>query len=404
MSTSLLYHGFGMTGVVYKRSDYKEGEILFEVEPKRKTLKCATCHSSNVSFRGKKKREFRALPIGPKPVKILYSVQRLQCHDCGELRQAKIPFADPHQRFIRSFRRYVLELCQYMTMQDVAKHLKISWDTVKTILKRELKKRFRKPKLKHLTQIAIDEIAIAKGHKYVTLVLDLKSGAVVFVGEGKGAEALEPFWRRVKSSRAKIEAVAMDMAPGYVKAVTTHLPQARIVFDRFHVMNLYNRYLSNLRRELYSKMKDQSERDVLKGIRWLLLKNRENLDPEKNEAERLEEALQFNKPLAIAYYLKDSLREFWECDSYEEAARHLDDWIAEAKASGIRQLYGMVKTLENHREGLLNYYFYPISTGPLEGVNNKIKTMKRQAYGFRDYEFFQLKIFTLHQCKYALIG
>jgi transposase len=393
-----------MTEVVYKRTDYIGGQILFEVEPKREALKCATCHSSNVSFRGKKKREFRALPFGSKPVKVLFPVQRLQCHDCGQLRQAKIPFADPHQRYIRSFKRYVLELCQYMTMLDVAKHLKISWDTVKTIQKRELQKRFRKPKLKHLTQIAIDEIAIAKGHKYVTLVLDLKSGAVVYVGDGKGADALKPFWKRLKSSRAKIQAVAMDMAPGYIKAVSTNLPQAKIVFDRFHVMNLYNQYLTTLRRELHSKMKDQSERDVLKGIRWLLLKNPENLDPEKNEKERLEEALKFNQPLATAYYLKDSLREFWECESYGEAARHLDDWIAEAKASEIRQLYGMVNTLENHREGLLNYFLYPISTGPLEGVNNKIKTMKRQAYGFRDYEFFQLKIFTLHQCKYALVG
>ena len=349
-------------------------------------------------------REFQTLPIGSKPVKVLFPVQRLQCHECGELRQAKIPFADPYQRYTRSFQRYVLELCRRMTMLDVAKHLQVSWDTVKTIQKRDLEKKFRKPKLKHLKQIAIDEIAVAKGHKYVTLVLDMRSGAVVFVGEGKGADALEPFWKRLKSSRAKIQAVAMDMAPGYIKAVSTHLPQARIVFDRFHVMNLYNQYLTNLRRELHSKMKDQSERDVLKGIRWLLLKNPENLNPEKNEQERLEEALEFNKPLATAYYLKDSLREFWECDTYGEAARHLDDWIAEAEASGIRQLYGMVKTLENHREGLLNYYFHPISTGPLEGVNNKIKTMKRQAYGFRDHEFFKLKIFTLHQCKYALLG
>ena len=113
--------------------------------------------------------------------------------------------------------------------------------------------------------------------------------------------SIEPFWKRLKSSRAKIQAVAMDMAPGYIKAVSTHLPQAKIEFDRFHVMNLYNQYLTTLRRKLHSKMKDQSERDVLKGIRWLLLKNPENLDPEKNEKERLEEALEFRAVLKIMY-------------------------------------------------------------------------------------------------------
>ena len=404
MSTSLLYHGFKVSGVKYKRTRYSAGEMIIDTEPKQETLKCATCHSSNVIFRGKKIREFRALPIGSKPVKITFPVQRLECHECGELRQAKIPFADPHQRFTRSFGRFVLELCQHMTMFDVAKHLQISWDTVKTIQKRELKKRYHKPKLKHLKQIAIDEIAIGKGYKYVTLVLDLQSGAVVYVGEGKGSEALEPFWKRLKGSRAKIQAVAMDMSPAYIKAVSKHLPKAKIVFDHFHVMQLFNKNLTIIRRELYSKTKDQSERAVLKGTRWLLLKNRENLNLEKNEHERLEEALKLNEPLAKAYYLKDSLREFWQCTTRQEAERHLKEWIAEAKSSGIRQLYGVAKTLEKHWDGLINYYFYPISTGPLEGINNKIKTMTRQAYGFRDYEFFKIKIFSLHQSKYALVG
>lgn len=404
MSTSLLYHGFKATGLVHKSTRFIGGEIIIDTEPKQETLMCATCRSSKVIFRGKKMREFRTLPIGSKSVKITFPVQRLECRECGELRQAKVPFADPHQRYTRSFGHYVLELCQYMTMLDVAKHLNISWDTVKTIQKRKLKKCYRKPKLKHLKQIAIDEIAIGKGHKYMTLVLDLQSGAVVYVGEGKGSEALEPFWKRLKGSRAKIQAVAMDMSPAYIKAISKHLPKAKIIFDRFHVMQLFNKNLTIIRRELYSKTKDQSERAVLKGTRWLLLKNRENLDSEKNEHERLEEALKLNEPLAKAYYLKDSLREFWQCTTRQEAERHLKEWIAEAKSSGIRQLYGVAMTLEKHWDGLINYYFYPISTGPLEGVNNKIKTMKRQAYGFRDYEFFKLKIFSLHQSKYALVG
>ena len=129
------------------------------------------------------------------------------------------------------------------------------------------------------------------------------------------------------------------------------------------------------------------------------------LKEENGEKARLEEALRFNQPLATAYYLKESLREpFWNCRDSAEAARFLDSWLAEAKASGIRLIVGMALILERHREGLLNYYRHPISTGPLEGTNNKIKRLKRQAHGYRDPEFFRLKILALHHSKYALVG
>src|SRR6185437_12797347 len=118
-----------------------------------------------------------------------------------------------------------------MTIRDVAKHLGVSWDMIKDIQKRDLSRRFAKPKLKHLRHIAIDEISIAKGHRYLTIVLDLDSGAVVFVGDGKGAKALQPFWKRLRGSKAKIEAVAMDMSAAYRGAVSANLCQAKIVFD-----------------------------------------------------------------------------------------------------------------------------------------------------------------------------
>ena len=404
MSTSLLYHAFGLRGVHYTKAEYKEGRTIFGAELPTENLRCATCQSPRVILRGKKLRRFRCVPIGNRIIEVEMPVPRVECKDCGELRQVKVPFADPHQRHTRSFERYALELSRKMTIQDVAEHLEISWDVIKDIQKKFLRRHFARPKLKRLRPIAIDEIAVAKGHRYVTVVLDLRTGAVVFVGDGKGADALKPFWRRLRSARARIEAVAMDMSPAYIEAVSTHLPEAAIVFDRFHVIKLFNDRLSNFRRELYSQMKDKTDQDVLKGIRWLLLKNPENLRADRNEKERLEEALKMNEPLSKAYYMKDSLRQFWDLKNYEEAKVFLDQWIGQAKASGIRMLYGMAKTLERHREGLLNYHLYHITTGPLEGTNNKIKTMKRQAYGFRDLEFFKLKIMAIHLCKYSLVG
>ncbi len=344
------------------------------------------------------------MPIGSRMTAVVLPIPRVECRVCGVVRQVKIPFADPRRSYTKSFERYALELSRSMTIRDVAFHLNVGWDLIKEIQKRDLLRRYAKPKLKHLRYIAIDEIAVAKGHRYLTVVMDLESGAVVFVGDGKGADALKPFWKRLRPSKAKIEAVAMDMSVAYWGAVLTHLPKAKIVFDHFHVIKLFNDKLSDLRRAMYREATDVMHKEVLKGTRWLLLKNPENLDTEKNEKQRLEDALALNKPLATAYYMKDELRRFWQQPGKQFATTFLDGWIRRAEASGIKILHQMAKTLAAHRSGLLAYYDVMISSGPMEGTNNKIKTMKRQAYGFRDHEFFKLKILAIHETKYALVG
>jgi transposase len=404
MSTSLLYHGFGIRGYSYLRTEYHHGQVVFTIRQDPDTLRCSACGSKDVGTRGNLERRFKSLPIGGKPVSIMFPIPRVACSACGALRQVEIGFADRRRSYTRPFERYALDLLRHMTIQDVAEHLNVGWDLVKDIQKRDLARRFARPKLKHLRQIAIDEISIGKGHRYLTVVLDLQSGAVVFVGDGKGADALEPFWRRLQRSGGKIEAVAIDMSAAYIEAVSTHLPEATIVFDHFHVIKLFNEKLSDLRRDLYREATDQLHKDVLKGTRWLLLKSPDNLKPDRKEAERLREALRLNQPLATAYYMKEELRLLWSKPDKDEAETLLVDWINRAMVSGIRVLMKFAKTLAAHRTGILAYYDYPISTGPLEGTNNKIKTMKRQAYGFRDQEFFKLRILAIHETKYALVG
>ena len=404
MSTTLLYRAFGVRGYQYQKTEYAGGAVTFAITQLRQSYQCPKCGSSDVIGRGQHNRIFRSLPIGAKPTYLALSVPRVECRHCGAVRQVKIQFADPRRTYTRSFERYALELSRCTTIKDAACRLGVSWDVVKDIQKRYLKRRFAKPKLKHLKQIAIDEISTGKGHQYVTIVMDLESGAVVHVGKGKGGDALEPFWKRLRASGAKIEAVATDMSPAYIDAVTTHLRQATLVFDRFHVIKLYNEKLSNLRRDMYRELTDIAKKDVLKGVRWLLLKRPENLDASRKEPQRLREALRLNKPLATTYYLKEELAEIWEQDDREAAEALLMDWIVYAESSGIRMLQQFAKTLRFHAFGILAWYDYPISTGPLEGTNNKIKTMKRQAYGFRDPEFLMLKILGIHETKYALVG
>jgi transposase len=404
MSTSLLYHAFGIVGYQYVSQHFQGGQVNFRIAQQRERLRCPQCGCDDVWRRGHHERTFRTVPIGRKPTSVTLDVARVWCPVCDTVRQVKIGFADPKKRYTRSFERYALDLSRHMTIQDVAEHLQVSWDTIKDIQASHLKRRFGKPKLHKLKQIAIDEIAVSKGQRYLTVVLNLLSGVVVFVGDGKGVEALKPFWKRLRRARAKIKAVATDMSSAYIRAVRDNLPRAVHVFDHFHVIKLFNDKLSTFRRELYRQASSDEERKILKGTRWLLLRNPENLDEDGNERQRLEEALRLNKPLALAYYLKEDLRQIWSQPDKRTARRVLRDWLARARASGVRMLVQFADTLAEHQEGILNYYHYPISTGPLEGTNNKIKTMKRQAYGFRDHEFFKLKILGIHETKYALVG
>ena len=404
MSTSLLYHGFGIRGYRHVRTRYEEGAVVFVIEQPREDYRCSHCGSDKVHSRGTTSRRFRCVPLGRRPAFLEYAVPRLRCWSCHSVRQPELGFAEPKKHYTRSFARYVLELSRSMTMEDVARHLGISWDTVKEIQRQHLETRYARPKLKHLRQIAIDEISIGRGHRYITVVLDLESGAIVFVGKGKGADALDPFWVRLRASHAKIEAVAGDMSPAYTLAIRENLPDAVHVFDRFHVVKLLHEQLSELRRELYHEATDKLHKQVLKGTRWLLLKNPDNLDDTRHEGRRLREALELNASLAAAYYLKEDLRQFGEQPTQLAADLFLDRWCARAEATGVRRLQKFAKTIQTHRRGLLAWYTYPISTGPLEGTNTKIRALQRQSYGFRDQEFFQLKIYALHETKHALVG
>jgi transposase len=404
MSTSLLYHAWGLRGYRLEATDFTEGTIVFRVRQNPEALCCGHCGSHSVMRQGVVVRRFKALPIGRKAVWVELPLQRLWCATCNKTRQVKLAFADERRTYTHGFERYALELGRHMTIQDVARHLGVSWDVIKDIQKRYLLRHFARPRLKHVRQIAIDEICIGRGRRFLTVVLDLESGAVVFVGKGRGSASLEPFWKRLRASGAKVRAVATDMSPAYMLAVHDNLPKAVHVFDRFHVMKLFNEQLADLRREVQRCIEDVEQRRLIKGTLWLLLKNPENLDPRKNEHQRLQDALRINRPLATAYYMKEDLREFWNQILKPSAARFLDDWIARAEASGIRMLKKFARTLQIHRKGLLNWYDYPISTGPLEGTNTKIRVLQRQAYGFRDHEFFTLKIYALHETTYALVG
>lgn len=288
------------------------------------------------------------------------------------------------------------------TISDVARFLGVSWDAVKDIQKEHLGRHYDRPSLKRLRHIGIDEFAVAKGPVYMTIVVNMETGQVVYVGDGKGADALDEFWKRVRRAGCRIKSVATDLSQAFISAVKGNLPDTALVFDHFHVIKLMNDMLDKIRRATYQRESDENKRRVIKGQRWILLCNGESLD--ETGRQRLDAALLANEPMAKAYYLKESLRRVWRQPDKAAAGTVLSDWIRQASESGVALLQGMADTMEKHRDGILAWYDHRTSTGKIEGINNKIKTMKRQAHGFRDMDFFKLKIFSLHDSSYAFSG
>jgi transposase len=260
MSTSDLTHLFGMVKQQYLKTEYKGKEVIIYSQTKPEEYRCAKCNSYHVRKRGTLTRDFKTLPIGKKRVINRVKLQRLECMDCGAIIQEKIKFADPMRTFTNTLKRYVIDLSTMMTIQDVAKTAGLSWDIVKSIQKQDLEKKYGKPNLKDLKMIAIDEIAIQKGHKYMTIVLDLSTGAVVYAAEGKGADSLDEFWKRVKRAGSKIEAVSIDMSPAYIDAVKRNIGIEAIVFDHFHIVKLLNDSISAIRRDIFNNETDLNKK------------------------------------------------------------------------------------------------------------------------------------------------
>jgi transposase len=288
-----------------------------------------------------------------------------------------------------------------MTLSDVADLTLMSWDTVKAITKTHLAKDYGRPALRGVRYLGIDEIHLGKKVRFYTIVIDLEDGRILWAKPGRGKAALRTFWQRLRRARAKIRAVATDMSAAYWSAVLEHLPDAALVFDKFHVIKLMNERLDDLRRQMVREAEGPLKLRI-KGTRFLLLRNPENLT--EQQIPKLQEALRLNEPLLLGWYLKEQLRELWSQPSRRPMKAFLEDWCGKADPTSIGQMHKMAKTLRIHASGILAYADHPITSAKLEGINNKIKTLTKRSYGFHDQNFFLLKLLSLHHAKYKLLG
>jgi transposase len=337
------------------------------------------------------RRFIRDLNFGPAQTFLRVEYRRVWCPACQHARVEQLDFADPSQRITHRLARYIYELCKVMTVEDVARHLDLNPKTVKAIDKHFLQQEVGQTDCQDLRIMAIDEIAVRKGHHYMTVVLDHESGRVVWMGEGRSKETLDAFFANMTEEQKQgVEAVAMDMWDPYINRVQHHCPQAKIVFDLFHLVKAFGEVIDEVRREEVRKAANQPTARFIKGSRYLLLKNRQNLKPEQRV--HLRELLAVNERLNAVYVLKDQLKMIYRYCRRGWAKKALDQWCELAAEVDHLKMSSFIGRLRRYEYGILNHCDYAIGTSLLEGVNNKIKVIKRKAYGFHDPNYFALKV------------
>jgi transposase len=338
------------------------------------------------------RRFIRDLNVGPAQTWLQVEYRRVWCPDCQKAKVEQLSFADASRRITHRLAHYIYGLCQKMTLQDVARHLDLDPKTVRAVDKHFLQQEFGRTDYQGLQILAIDEIALTKGQSgYMTVVLDYLTGRVVWMGQGRNKETLDTFFAGMTDEQKQgIQAVALDMWEPFINRVQHHCPQAKIVFDLFHLVKAFGEVIDEVRREEVHKAARRPDCAYLKGSRYLLLKNRENLRAE--ERVRLRDLLAANERLSAVYMLKDQLKMIYAYCRRGWAQKALDQWCALAAEVDHPFMRRFIKRLRFFEYGILNHCAYAIGTSRLEGLNNKIKVIKRKAYGFHDPEYFALKV------------
>jgi len=311
----------------------------------------------------------------------------------NERRIERSPFVDKGVHFTHRLCQLVSGLCRHMSIQAVSKHLKIRWETVKNIDKKYLHKTLPAldpTQLKNLKYIGVDEVARAKGHDYMTVVYDMVEGHLIWVESGRTADVFSKFLKQLPTETAtNIEAVAMDMGPAYQKSVRDCLPNADIVFDRFHVMKLYSDAIKNQRRTEFRKA-NKPGKELMKGCHYLLLKNADKLTEKKSD--KLQRLLDENTNMSTLYLLKEQLQALWSQEDKTSMAQRLEQWCALAEQTNMVYIRKFATSLKKHKTGICNYEKHQLTSARIEAGNVAIGMIRKRARGIKDTEYFKLKI------------
>lgn len=362
---------------------------IIDVVPDRRFRPiCHRCGSTG-RVHQREVRSIQDLNFASARVYLRCAYRKIFCRSCRRVVVEDLELFDPYRRVTKRLARCIHELCKVMTIADVARHFHIDWKTVKNIDKEFLERDYGRTDYQNLRLLAVDEIAVKKGHRYMTVVIDYETGRVVWMGKDRKAETLAAFFAGMtKDQKKRIEAVAMDMWRPYIQAVEEAIPNAKIVFDLFHVVAAFNKVIDKVRIS-EKKKASKKHKDVFQGAKYLLLTRRIR---KRKHREHLRQLLDLNETLFTVLLLRDKLRQIWGYRYRRYAAETIDEWCALARTVGHPAVSKFAATIERHRDGILNHCDYPIHTSKLEGINNKIKVIKRKAYGYHDQRYFSLKV------------
>ena len=360
---------------------FEHGALVLRVRPRWRKPRCGQCGRRAPGYDRKPPRTWKALPIGRVPVLLEYAPRRVRCPHCNGVRAEQVPWATHDSRFTTDVEEMAAYLAQVTDRTTVSAMLGIAWQTVGSVIKRVVNRRLDPRRLDGLRRIGIDEFSYRKRHRYLTVVVDHDRRRVVWASEGRGAETLKAFFEALGPERlAQLETATIDMAAGYIKAFEQSAPHVQVVFDRFHVQRLAADALDKVRRELWRQAQGTELGRAIKGSRYALLKNAWNLT--QTERQKLSEVQQTNKPLYRAYLLKETLAKALNYMQPKRARDALERWLAWASRSRLKPFVKAARTIRKYKEHILAYIDHRLTNGIVEGINNRLRTIARRAYGF----------------------
>lgn len=376
----------------------EDGAVLLQVELKWERARCPHCAAWCGSVVEYLPRQTRDLSLSGRKVYLQYEQRRFRCAGCQRSFVERLPSIDSvGAHYTKRYEEYVVRGVRTSTVQSVAQTEELHWETVQRMVARVAARQGLLLPPQVVRWIAFDEIALKKRHKLFSLVISApEEGRVIDLLEGRTKEQLLAWLYQTwtKEERAAVEVVTLDMWDGYFYAALEAFPNALLVIDRFHVEKNLLAAISKLRRQ-WQKQWPEEQRKELKGVRWLLVSNYDELSAaQKNELDR---ALDLCPELALCHWVKEEFRDWYEEEQEKAAAeRKLDEWLSLAESLGSQALNNFVKTVRNWKDSILNYFEERASNGFAEGINNALQLLKRRAFGFRNFANFRLRALLLH--------
>jgi transposase len=338
-------------------------------------------------------RHSRDLPAAEFRIVLEFEVRRVACPACGTVKRERLDFLADNPRFTKRFAYYVGRRCRQASIRDVAKELKLDWDTVKILEMQYMRAQIARAGTPGPRAIGVDEISVRKRHTYRIVVSDLdRKRPIWFGGDDRSEASMAQFydWLGPEKS-ARIRLIVMDMWKPFRSVARQRAPQAAILFDKFHIMRHLGEALDKVRKAEYGRLRGKDRR-FIKGQKYTLLSHHDSLTLDGRRS--LELLLAANKRLNTAYVLKESFGQLWNYRREGWARRFFDNWRASLKWQRLKPYQQFAAMIERHWDGIAAYCRpeNKVSLGFVEGLNNKIRVCLRRAYGLKDEEYLRLKV------------